>query len=439
MADIKALLEERQQVVVRLEELKTTAADRAFTAEEQANWDAANKRYDEIKPLIERHRHVEKLKKEAEESVSNPEIGRGALPNHPAEERTEITDDDRTHAMGAWFANRSGQAITERQLQACQRTGFNPGVGTLDIRLGKAPRNLKEARTSLMSTQIGSAGGFTIPATLMSTLESAMLMFGGLRQAATVIRTATGEPVSQLTVDDTANTGSKSQEGTAATDATDMAFAKRTLGSYDYNTGIINVPFNLTRDSIFDVSSLVFSKLGERLARKTEPLYTNGTGAAEPYGILAGATLGVTAASATAIAFDELIQLRYSVGKAYRVGPGVGFMFSDGIAGAIRLLKDGIGRYIWSTNPLEGEPDRLDGYPVYINMDMASSSTASAKTVLFGMLSKYMIRDVGSIRLAQSDQYAWEKDVISFIGRIATDGMLMDAGQHPVKYLIQHS
>lgn len=438
MPTIQELLTERQQVVARLEEMKTNAADRAFTAEEQANWEAANKRYDEIKPLIERHQRVEKLKKEAEQSVSDPDVGRGALPNQPTEERNdEPNDGDRMNAVGAWFASRAGLQATEQQRASCQRTGFNPGVGVLDIRIGKAPRNVREART--MSTQIGASGGFTIPATLMQTLESAMLMFGGLRQAATVIRTATGEPVSQLTIDDTANTANKSQEATAASDATDMSFAKRTLTAFDYNTGIINVPYNLTRDSIFDVAGLVFEKLGERLARKTEPLYTNGTGAAEPYGIIPGATLGVTAASATAIAWDEIIQLIYSVGKAYRVGPGVGLMMSDGIAGAIRQLKDGAGRYIWSPDPLAGEPDRVNGYPVYINMDMASSSTASAKTMLFGMFSKYMIRDVGVIRLAQSDQYAWEKDVISFIGRISTDGMLIDAGQHPVKYLIQHS
>ena len=63
--------------------------------------------------------------------------------------------------------------------------------------------------------------------------------------------------------------------------------------------------------------------LGERIGRRMGRAFTIGNGAAGPQGIVVGSTLGVTAASATAVSMDELNDLIASVDNAY-LQPGCG-------------------------------------------------------------------------------------------------------------------
>ena len=74
--------------------------------------------------------------------------------------------------------------------------------------------------------------------------------------------------------------------------------------------------------------------LGERLGRITAEDNTVGDGAAKPKGIVTAATLGVTAASATAITADEVLDLIHSVAPAHHIGSG--FILSNGVLLAIR-------------------------------------------------------------------------------------------------------
>jgi len=65
-------------------------------------------------------------------------------------------------------------------------------------------------------------------------------------------------------------------------------------------------------------------KCGLRLGRHPEHQYTTGSGANHRKGIVHWASAGVTAASATAIAFDELIDLEKQFGPKSPKLPGVG-------------------------------------------------------------------------------------------------------------------
>lgn len=78
------------------------------------------------------------------------------------------------------------------------------------------------------------------------------------------------------------------------------------------------------------------------------------------------------------------------------------------------------------------------GYPYYVNMDMATIA-ASAKTVLFGQLKKYKIRRVMGMRVLRLVERFADYGQIALIGFARYDGNLLDAGTHPVKYLVQHS
>jgi HK97 family phage major capsid protein len=102
--------------------------------------------------------------------------------------------------------------------------------------------------------------------------------------------------------------------------------------------------------------------------------------AAEHATELATMTAGVTAASATAVTFDEIVDLYYSIEPASRVGGA--FMFSSEIMNQLRTLSNsGTGSELLFDPELGGF--RLLGAPVYENGYMAAPGV-NAVTGAFG-------------------------------------------------------
>lgn len=191
----------------------------------------------------------------------------------------------------------------------------------------------------------------------------------------------------------------------------------------------------MEQDSIFNMEALLGELLGERLGRIANTQLTTGSGTGAPNGIVTASSLGVTTASATALAADELIDLIHSVDPAYRTGPKVGFMFNDSTLKVIRKLKDGDGNYLWQMgNVQQGVPGSLLGYNYHVNQAVGSipSSAAATKVALFGDFGKYFVRKVGSPVIGVLRERFWPD--MGIAGLIRFDGELGDTAA--VKHLI---
>jgi HK97 family phage major capsid protein len=282
-----------------------------------------------------------------------------------------------------------------------------------------------------------SAGGYTVPTELQDMLVRSMKMWGPMYDGAIVseLNTSSGNALPIPTTDDTANTGVAGTEGTALTDdgTADAVFGQKQLEAYDFNTKFVKFSWQLAQDSIFNMESLLADLLGERLGRLSNAQLTTGTGSSAPHGIVASASLGKTAASASAIIYDEVIDLIHSVDPAYRQSPKVRFMFNDLTLAALRKLKDGDGRYIWTMGDIKsGAPGTLLGYNYSINQAMATIATTN-KTVLFGDFGKYWVRKVGGPVIGVLRERFWPD--LGIAGLIRFDGELLDTAA--VKYLAQ--
>ena len=73
------------------------------------------------------------------------------------------------------------------------------------------------------------------------------------------------------------------------------------------------------------------------------------------------------------------------------------------------------------------------GYPYVINQDVAVPA-ASAKSLLFGALDKYHIREVMDISVLRLVERYADYGQVGFLAFARADGDLVDAGTHPVKY-----
>jgi HK97 family phage major capsid protein len=160
---------------------------------------------------------------------------------------------------------------------------------------------------------------------------------------------------------------------------------------------------------------------------------TTGDGSGDPNGIVTASTLGVTAASATGLTADELIDLQHSVDPAYRTSPKARFMFNDSTLKVLRKLKDGEGRYIWDAGDFtKGVAGSLLGASYSVNQAMASIATGN-KSVLWGDFSKYFVRKVGAPIIGVMRERFWPD--LGIAGLIRLDGELGDTAA--VKHLIQ--
>jgi HK97 family phage major capsid protein len=449
---LKNLLEKRATLateVKRLADLHTANGD--FTADERAAWEKVNSDYDANTRSVEVAQRAATIDSESVAALSSL-----ARPEARGVERVEglPTEEHRQLAMRAWVRSAQGNDPTDAELDACKRLKFNPNKKELDIPTiptAQRKRILDEVRSAhpsrrndilhrALSAVTGATGAFTIlPASMVQQLEINMLAYGSVEAVAETINTSSGEPLVWPTADDTSNTGAQIGENTAAGTSSQPAFTTITWNAYKFTSNGILVPNELLEDSQFDVAGMIGAMLGERLGRIANTKFTTGTGAATPKGITLCAAAGVTAASATAIAADEIIKLTggaASIDPAYR-NQGAGFMMHDNILHALRLLKDGNGQYLWGSGMNSGAPDTICGYPVYVNQDMASSIAASAITVLFGLFSKYKVRRVGGTRLYHLTERYRDTDQDGFFGFQRFDGNLLSAGTSVVKKLVQ--
>jgi len=173
---------------------------------------------------------------------------------------------------------------------------------------------------------------------------------------------------------------------------------------------------------------------GERLGRTANEVLTTGTGTGQPNGIVTASSLGTTTASTTTFTSDELVDFFHSVDPAYRQSPRCRWMFNDTTLAAIRKLKDGQGNYLWQMGDVRsGEPDTFQGKPYSVNQAMADSG-GSAKPIIFGDMSKFLVRKVRGFEVMTLRERYAERFQVGMIGFKRFDSELVNNGA--VKHLI---
>jgi HK97 family phage major capsid protein len=368
---------------------------------------------------------------------------------------TRNDTDANLEGMRSWLmAGHKDQAYTPQMLDVAQRQGIDLDSKYFRLRLPRTPlRSLSEAgraewreRNGISESRAalgvgsGSIGGYTVKDEMMRALEVSLLSFGGMRQAATVIRTETGADLPWPTFNDTANKGRRIGENSVHTN-TDMSFGQVVFGAYKYSSDYVLVSWEFLQDSTLNVAEVIGKALGERIGRITNDEFTTGTGSSQPNGLVTAAGTGVTATALTATTtYSFLMDLVHSVDPSYRVGGR--FMLSDAALKMVRKVLipqysgDTAGAPLWQPSLQAGVPDQLLGYGYVINQSMATPATAE-KTIAFGDLSKYQIRDVRDITLVRADERFVEYGQVAFLAWSRHDGDLLDAGTDPIKLHVQ--
>lgn len=271
--------------------------------------------------------------------------------------------------------------------------------------------------------QIGtdSEGGYLVPDEYETTLVEALEEENIFRKLAHVISTSSGDRKIPVV----ASKGSASwvdEEGTIPD--SDDAFSQVSIGAYKLGT-LIKVSNELLNDNVFNLESYISKEFARRIGAKEEDAFFNGNGTGKPVGIFnatGGAEVGVTAASATAITADEIIDLFYSLKAPYR--KKAVWILNDATIKTIRKLKDNNGNYLWQPALTAGTPDTILGRPVYTS-SYVPTIAAGAKTIAFGDFSYYWIADRAGRNFKKLSELYAANDQTGFVATQRVDGKLI--------------
>lgn len=272
------------------------------------------------------------------------------------------------------------------------------------------------------------AGGNTVPTSFGGMLWEHLIETAAIAGVATVFNTSSGENF-EVPISTTHSTAALITEGSTLTES-DSAFAKRTLGAYKYAYSF-QVSSELLNDTGVDLTGYFARQAGNALGNAFGADLAVGNGSSKPSGVAQTSTLGVTGAASVAGVpnGDNLVDLFYSVISPYRNSDKCVWLFRDTTAGVIRKIKDssggaGVGNYLW-TPGLGAAPDTILGKPVVIEPNIAATGL-SAKSVIFGDMSRYFVRIAGGVRFERSDEFAFQNDLVTFRAIIRGDGILGD-------------
>ena len=160
-------------------------------------------------------------------------------------------------------------------------------------------------------------GGYLVPDEYEHKLIEALEEENIFRKLAHTIQTDSGER--KIPVVASKGTANWIDEEGPYEDSDDT-FSQITIGAHKLGT-TIKVSEELLRDSVFNLEDYISREFARRIGAREEESFFTGDGNGKPLGVLAeagGAEVGVTAASATAITADELMDLFHSLKTPYR-------------------------------------------------------------------------------------------------------------------------
>jgi HK97 family phage major capsid protein len=353
--------------------------------------------------ILEMRQKRAALVKQAREILDRAEAEKRDLLAEEEQQYNNIMDE--VDRLGKAIEREERQQALERELAQSQGTiaahAYQPGddgdVRNADpcatkeyraaywqqFRHGKQALTAEEYRALNVGTD--AAGGFLVPQDFERRIIDILMEENVMRTLATVITSSSDRQIPVVASHGqaywTAEEGSFTES--------DDSFGQKLLSAHKL-TVLMKISEELLQDSAFDLETYVASEFARRAGVKEEDAFVAGDGVGKPRGVILDAQTGVTAASATAVAADELIDLFHSLRRPYR--NRATWLMNDSTVKAIRKLKDTNGDYMWQPGLQAGQPDRLLGRPVAVSAAMPAIG-AGAKSIAFGDYSFYWIAD----------------------------------------------
>ncbi|MFN3423914.1 MAG: phage major capsid protein [Novosphingobium meiothermophilum] len=297
-------------------------------------------------------------------------------------------------------------------------------------------RHGRETELKALSGTTGADGGFAVPQQIDTLIARRLTEISPIRGVASVVRTGTSG-FRRLISTGGAASGWVSETGARPeTDSPKLAEIVPPSGELYANPSATQAMLD---DAAFDVEGWLANEIATEFARAEGAAFVNGSGVNQPRGFLNAPTSAAGDAarafgslqfigSGHATGFDaapelKLIDLVFQLKAPLRQG-AVWVMNSATLA-VIRKLRTADGAFLWQPGMIEGQPDRLLGYPVIEAEDMPDVA-ANACPIAFGNFrAGYLIAERQQTTILR-DPYT-NKPYVQFYATRRVGGQVMDS------------
>ena len=241
-------------------------------------------------------------------------------------------------------------------------------------------------------------GGYVVPTNRADAILRTLIQFSPIREMASVVTIATGTTWEQPKESSTRFVAHRAAETAARPETTAAKVGLEMLRCYDAYAN----PFatqNMLDDAGYDFDSWLNDRIAMAFAVLEGTEFVSGTGVGESFGLLGAAAITeltalsqvVVSGSATELTGDGIINLQMAVPEYYaRNGT---FIAKRQTFGAMRILKDGLGQYLWQPGLAAGLPNTFLGRPYREAIDMPAVTTAAYPLIFGDIRAAYTILD----------------------------------------------
>lgn len=257
-------------------------------------------------------------------------------------------------------------------------------------------------------------GGYLVPEELRAEVWRVLPDFAVMRRIARVIPMATNVlKLNSLTARPSAYW--TSEYGSKSTSSAE--FDQISLSPNDL-VCLLPISEQLLADANIGLVNYIVQLFAEAIAATEDKAFFTGSGTGQPKGINQETITSIAVGGAGT--FDNLIALIHSLPQAIRRSRSAAFVASNRVIRALRGLKDGNSRYLWEAGDPNSptDPDRLYGYPIYEQNDLAESE------LYFGDWSYYIIGDRQQMTVATTTEggEAWRRNAVEIKAVSRVDG-----------------
>lgn len=177
-----------------------------------------------------------------------------------------------------------------------------------------------------------------------------------------------------------------------------------------------------------DVEQLAISRLAYKFAVAFEKAAMTGSGASKPLGVFTASADGISTGrdvstdnTTTAFTVNGLKNAKYTLKGAY--WPTAKWMFHRDAVKMLAKLVDGQSRYLWQPSIQLGQPDMLEGIPLFTSEYAPNTFTTGLYVGILGDFSFYHTADALDFGIQRLNELYAETNQTGFIGRLESDGM----------------
>ncbi|MEM6940554.1 MAG: phage major capsid protein [Pseudomonadota bacterium] len=262
-----------------------------------------------------------------------------------------------------------------------------------------------EMESKSLSTVVNSDGGYLVDPETSASVQSVLNATASIRAVASVVQVeATSYDV---LIDHTELQHGWATETANVTETSTPSIDRISIDLHELSA-LPKASQRLLDDSAFDIEGWLAARIANKFARAEASAFVNGNGVDKPMGFLTHAkvdndvwawgNIGYVPSEVDGeVTAESIIDLVYALGAEYRANGT--FVMNSKVAGQVRKLTDGDGRFLWTDGLASSQPAMLMGYPVLVAEDMPDAGNDSYSIAFGDFRAGYTVAERPDLRV----------------------------------------